>query len=391
MTIISNDRMSKTLVYYAGFIGLGMVAASLGPTLPGLAENSQSALSEVSFLFTARALGGLVGSLLAGRLYDHRPGHHILFNALTLLIISLALVPLLPWLWLLTIVLFVVGIAESGLDVGSNTMLIWIHGDKVGPFMNGLHFFFGLGAFLSPIIIARVMLVSAGVNGAYWVLALLLLPLPLLVSRLPSPAIQKADSSNPAGKPADPLLILLIALFFFMYVGAEVSYGGWIYSYVVELHLASETVAAYLNAAFWGGLTIGRLLSIPLTHRLRPRYLLLADLAGCLGCVGLILLRPASLTAAWIGTVGLGFCMASIFPTTFSLAERRMTITGRITSYFFVGVTLGAMTVPWLIGQLFERYSPQSTMTVIFTTLLLALFLLGGVIWASAGRKPLGR
>ena len=83
--------------------------------------------------------------------------------------------------------------------------------------------------------------------------------------------------------------------------------------------------------------------------------------------------------------------MASVFPTTFSLAERRMTITGRITSYFFVGVTLGAMTVPWLIGQLFDRYTPQITMTIIFATLLLALFTLGGVLWASAGRRTLER
>lgn len=386
MTIIADDRMSKTAAYYAGFIGLGMIAASLGPTLPGLAENTQSALSEVSFLFTTRALGGLVGSLLAGRLYDHRPGHRILLVVLSLIIAGMALVPLVPWLWLLTLLLFVVGMAESGLDVGTNTMLIWVHGDKVGPFMSGLHFFFGLGAFLSPIIIARVMVVSEGVTAAYWVLALLLLPLPLLVGRLPSPAIQKADSSNPAGKPADPLLILLIAAFFFMYVGAEVSYGGWIYSYTVRLNLASETVAAYLNAAFWGALTVGRLLSIPLTHRLRPRYLLLADLVGCLASVGLILLRPGSLTAVWVGTLGLGFCMASIFPITFSLAERRMTITGRITSFFFVGVTLGAMSVPWLIGQLFESYTPQVTMTIIFVTLCLALLILGGVLWASAGK-----
>ena len=37
-----------------------------------------------------------------------------------------------------------------------NPLLVWVHGDEVGPAMNGLHFFFGVGAFLSPIIIAVI-------------------------------------------------------------------------------------------------------------------------------------------------------------------------------------------------------------------------------------------
>ncbi len=54
-------------------------------------------------------------------------------------------------------------------------------------------------------------------------------------------------------------------LFFFLYVGAEVGFGGWIFTYAVALDLGSETAAAYLTSAFWGALTFGRLLTIP--HR----------------------------------------------------------------------------------------------------------------------------
>ena len=50
-------RISKTVGYYAAFIALGLVTASLGPTLPGLAENTRSQLGEISFLFTTRSLG----------------------------------------------------------------------------------------------------------------------------------------------------------------------------------------------------------------------------------------------------------------------------------------------------------------------------------------------
>jgi hypothetical protein len=37
--------------------------------------------------------------------------------------------------------IFALGMAEGALDVGGNTLLVWVHQEKVGPFMNGLHFF----------------------------------------------------------------------------------------------------------------------------------------------------------------------------------------------------------------------------------------------------------
>ena len=68
-------RISKTASYYAAFVALGLVTASLGPTLPGLAENTGTLLSEISYLFTTRSMGYLIGSFLGGRLYDRIKGH----------------------------------------------------------------------------------------------------------------------------------------------------------------------------------------------------------------------------------------------------------------------------------------------------------------------------
>ena len=71
-------RMSKTAAYYLAFVALGLASASLGPTLPGLAENTQTHLREISFLFTARSLGYLLGSFSGGRFYDRKPGHPVM-------------------------------------------------------------------------------------------------------------------------------------------------------------------------------------------------------------------------------------------------------------------------------------------------------------------------
>jgi len=289
-------------------------------------------------------------------------------------------------LWWLAAVLLILGIAEGTLDVGGNTLLVWVHGDKVGPFMNGLHFFFGVGAFLSPIIIAQAVLMSGDITWAYWALALLVLPMVIWILRLPSPSPQVASRDGSVGQ-IDDRLVMLIALFFFLYVGAEVSFGGWIFTYAIGLDLTNETSAAYLTSAFWGALTIGRLLAIPIAASFRPRTILFSDLVGCLVCIGIILYWSNSLTATWIGTIGIGFSMASVFPTIISLAERRMTITGRVMGWFFVGASAGAMLLPWLIGQFFESIGPRVTMSILWIDLALALIVFAGLIIYSSKPK----
>ncbi|MEZ4592582.1 MAG: MFS transporter [Chloroflexota bacterium] len=282
------------IAYFFAFIALGMASAALGPTLPGLAEQTRTQLSGISFLFATRSLGYLAGSILAGRVLDRLPGHPLLIGLLMMMGLSLAFVPLIGQLWLLTFVMLVAGITEAGVDVGTNTLMVWRFGEKVGPYMNSLHFFFGLGAFLSPIIIAQTMLATdGGIRLGYWVLALMVLPAVLLFLRFPSLPIRHRDTAvdNPQ---ANTLLILLVAGFLFLYVGAEVSYGGWVYTYATTLGLSSTTAAAYLTSFFWGALTLGRLLSIPIAAKLRPRTLLGGALGGALLSMGVLLLGKAA-------------------------------------------------------------------------------------------------
>ena len=67
------------------------------------------------------------------------------------------------------------------------------------------------------------------------------------------------------------VLIILISAFFFLYCGAEIGFGAWVFTYSTRLGLANETDAALLNSAFWGAVTAGRLLSIPIASKVRPR------------------------------------------------------------------------------------------------------------------------
>lgn len=348
-----------------------MAAASLGPTLPGLAEQVGVQISRMGFLFSARSVGFLLGALLVGRLYDRLPGHRLLTLALFGVALLMAMVPLLSSFWLITAVFFLLGLSESGIDVGSNTLIVWLHGKAVGPYMNGLHFFFGVGSFLAPIIIAQVITLPNGMQWAYWMLALLMLPAVLYVSRIPSPAMPETAQSAIAGVINWPV-VGLIALFFFLYSGAEIAYGGWIYTYALATGTGTASSAAYLTSIFWASLTLGRLVGIPVAARLRAREILLIDLTGSLLSLGLILIAPEATAVVWTGTIALGLFMASIFPTTLTMAERNTNVSGAVTSYFFVGASLGGMTIPWLVGRQFEQSGSQAVMVIIFGCLVVA-------------------
>ena len=365
----------QTIGYFGIYIGLGLFIASLGPTLPELAKNTGSHLDEISILFIARALGYLLGSLRIGKAYDRLPGHVLL--AVVLLVIGgmLFLSPIISQLWLLAIVMLIFGVGEGGVDVGGNTLLMWVHGRKVGPFMNGLHFFFGVGAFITPILFAQTILYSGGIILGYWIVALYTIPLALWLIRTPAPP-PPTRTEEEMKVPTDVLLVVLISAFYLFYVAAEASFGGWIFTYTKAMGLGGPSNAAYLTSAFWGALTAGRLLGIPIASRYRPRTILIVDMIGCLFSVGVILIWPSSLVAIWVGTIGLGFSMASLFPTMLLVAGRRMTLIGNVTRWFFVGAGLGGMILPWVIGQVFEDFGPQITMILIAFDLLLTLLII---------------
>ncbi len=364
--------ISKTVVYYASFVALGLALASLGPTIQGLADQTQTKLHEISFLFMTRSMGYLIGSLFGGRLYDRLPGHPLLAASLVVMAVTLGLTPMMMQLWMLIGLFLVMGIAEGSLDVGGNTLLAWVHRVNLGPFMNGLHFFFGVGAFLAPIVIAQMMFWGEGIGWAYRTLALLILPTAGAVLLLPSPRIQSPARTEGGGH-GTAWLIVLIALCFFVFVGAEVGIGNWIYTYAIAQNLSDPTAAAYLTSAFWGAMTLGRLLAIPLSTRVSPAAMLWGDLIGGLVSVGIILIWPQVLVAIWVGTIGAGLSVASMFASLLAFSQEHMTISGRVTGWFFVGSSTGAMCVPWVIGQFFESIGPTVTMVVVLVDLGMAV------------------
>ncbi len=368
-TLLARRRISA--VYFFIFIVLGLSNGIVGPTLPSLARQTGSTLSQISLLFSAQSLGYLLGSAGSGRFFDRWPAHPLLMGMMLLLAAALITAPFVNLLFLLITVFFVIGLAQSTVDVGGNALLVWVHGNQVGPYMNALHFFFGVGAFLSPLLFVALLNHAHGTAWAYIILALLLIPAVLLLRPLPSP--QNPSASRPGVESrAQNHLALLISLLFFLFVGAEMSYAGWIYTYALRQGVADAITAGYLTSLFWGALTLGRLLAIPLARKLPPARMLMLDIGGQMLAIGLLLVAGGRGPVVWIASFGFGISIASVFPTLMSLAERHMPIHGRTTSWFLVAASVGVMIMPWSIGQLFERTGPQGLAWMLAIALFLA-------------------
>lgn len=385
---IDQGKTYKSTYYFAtygaAFIAVGLSAAALGPMLPFLADQVNVSLSQISFVFTAASFGYMIGSAGGGRLFDQFRGHFLMLIAMLLLVIMVFLIPLTAHIYILLVILFLLGLGQGVLDVGANVSILWVYQAKVGPYMNALHFFFGAGAFLSPIILHQVMRWTGGqLTWPFWTLAILSIPGIIGFWLLPSPKNPEKDAiANKADPPKTGLVIAMVILFF-LYVGVEGGFGGWIFTYVTETQIASATSASYINALFWGTLTLGRLLAVRFSKKILPSKLLTGNFILAILFLGLILLFPRTLWVIWVSSAGLGLALSSIFPTLLVLGESRLKISGSVTGLFFLGVSLGGTLIPMGLGQIFEYIGSYQVMLALIILTGLGLMVLFALIVTS--------
>jgi FHS family Na+ dependent glucose MFS transporter 1 len=374
-------RLTITAAYYLAFVTLGLAVGATGPVLPMLAKHTSTALEGISVIFITSSLGYMAGTWMGGRAYDRFPGHQLMAAALVLLSLMEFFLPIVSALWLLAAVFAVLSFFQGSVDVGANTLLIWQHGSQVGPFINGLHFSFGFGAFVAPIIVAQIAGLSGDIHWVFWLFAIIDIPIALWIWTLPSPVVRAR--ANAAGQPrtrVSPWVLAPLVAFFFFYVGLESGYGNWLYTYATTLNLADAAGAAYLTSTFWGAFTLFRLIGVWISTRISPTRVLFINFGGAAVGLGLVMLLPASQAALWAGTIVLGASIASIFPTMLTLAEQRLRLTGSITSWFFVGGGVGHMILPWVIGQVFTPLGPTSMIVFIMVDLVFNVLILALVV-----------
>ncbi|XP_053384560.1 uncharacterized protein LOC123537019 [Mercenaria mercenaria] len=178
---------------------------------------------------------------------------------------------------------------------------------------------------------------------------------------------------------AKAVLIVLLGVFFFCYMGLEVTFGALVTTFAVDFNKWPKEQGAMAAAIFWGSLATGRGLSIFLSKCCGPRVMLIIDLifmiiGGLVLSIGIHVYDKL----LWLGTLILGLGMSSAFPAGISWAENYFHLTGKSTAVFVIGSALGQMIVPVVTGYLYENLGAIVLMysSLVLSILSLVIFIL---------------
>lgn len=410
-----------TVTLCSVFWSFGLCVAFLGPTLLDLGCKTSTVFSTMSWVFFSQSLFILLGSACGGILVQRFTPNVLLLVGTIMMTVTMSFIPLCRILGALAFVLAVMGYFMGTIDTVANVSMIRIYGKDVSPFLQALHFFYGVGAFVSPMIAQPFLLnedcspfidnsteavdhfedneilpattlkeaqIKTHIDYAFWIMALLMVPVILLTMSLvgrelygryfgggdfnqnkqgqyestdteTSATEERGDNIPPATTFQTILISLLCAALMFLYDGLQAAYGGYVYSYAVKGPVRlKRSDAAYLNALFWGMFATGRLISIALATKLAPSFMLFCNISGCIFGMILMLLMSHNQTVLIVGTCILGIFMSSVFPTALSLTEQYIHVTPTITSFLVFGAALGEMSMPVILGHEFERTGP---------------------------------
>ncbi|KFO30514.1 Sodium-dependent glucose transporter 1A, partial [Fukomys damarensis] len=388
----------------------GMSVGILGPTFQDLAVNVNRNISSLSLIFVGRASGFFCGSMIGGILFEYM--NHVFLLGVSMLATTVGayLIPFCKTAVLLIAVMSIFSVAFGILDTGGNVLILALWGDKGAPHMQALHFSFALGAFLAPLLakLALGTTVSAenhtepdlhppALNqspeagpdplfaapddlnllwayasvGAYtFVVSVFLFA---LFFKKPSKHGKSTASAQVSRRAKyHKALLCLLFMFFFFYVGAEVTYGSYVFSFATTHVGMEESEAAGLNSIFWGTFAACRGLAIFFATCLQPgTMIVLSNIGSLVSSLFLVLFHKNPL-CLWIATSVYGASMATTFPSGISWLEQYTSINGKSAAFFVIGACLGDMAIPAVIGILQGQYPDLPV--VLYTCLGSAIF-----------------
>ncbi|KAJ6593097.1 major facilitator superfamily domain-containing protein [Mycena capillaripes] len=167
----------------------------------------------------------------------------------------------------------------------------------------------------------------------------------------------------------------LLALFLFVYVGVEVTIGGWIVSFMVAVRGGGPS-AGYISAGFFGGLTLGRIVLLPVNKKIGERRVVYLYGVFAIALELVIWLVP-SLIGGAISVSFVGLMLGPIYPIAMNHAGRvfpRWLLTGSI-GWIAAIATAGAAVVPFITGAIASKTGIKSLEPVVVGMLAVMLVL----------------
>ncbi len=417
------DAMAPALPVTAlgltGYLFIGTAAVLIPSVMPFITDEYMATgltLTAIGLIFPARAVGGILGNLLAGVASDRLGYSKLVWIAALALAASMVLVAG-AGLWLLFLAGFaLISIVQASLTTGINAMVADANRDSRARALNVLHGVYAVGATISPLVFAIVL--EQGVPWRWTMAATGLIWLAygavalLLVRRIsPSTASPAGPAAPAAGDPAraqgpeqkktpkggvmasilsslwvelhDALTanlgmlrnagFLSLFLIAFIYNGVAFSLLGWVALFMQESAGFSTFSSISMISVFYIALTAGRFLCAAYAERLGYAATLL------ILAVGLALTYPLvifSTTAAplVIGIFLTGLTLSGLFPTALAYGTRLYPQhSGAVTGDLNVAMTIGTMLPPLWTAIFSDLWSFQTALGINYTMALLLL------------------
>jgi FHS family glucose/mannose:H+ symporter-like MFS transporter len=340
-----------TTLVHVDFLVTGVVMTFLGPMLPVLTSRWSLTDEKAGYLLFAQFFSSMFGMLSSGPLVQ-RIGYRLtLIIGLLLMASGMALLASGPWLVGMTAVC-VLGVGHGITTPAGNLRTGEVNPHRRASALNIINAVWGFGAVISPFLVNlaqrahRLPLFLYGTAAAL----LILLPAFLFTRFEPDTRIHAAHSPAPGQSVWNNRLLPVICVLFFIYVGSETSFGGWLTLYSSRMGTGQHSFWAMPASFFWGALLAGRALA-PLALKFH-RETTIARIGLTLALAGGLAVVAAHTMGLLIpGAVLAGLGLASIFPISVSLFPQWFEeSTTTASSPIFASGNVGGAVLPWLVG-----------------------------------------
>ena len=353
------------IIIYLAFISLGLPDSLLGSAWPVMQADLSVGFSSAGIISMIVCGGTIISSLFSGKLIHRFGTGKLTFISVTMTALALlgfSVFPSFIWLCIMAIPL---GLGAGSVDAALNNFVALHYEAK---HMSWLHCFWGVGATSGPIIMSLFIAKKNGWQKGFFTISLIQFTLVfLLFITLPVwKRLEKNDGKTSAddeknAEKISPLKIpgvKLALVSFVCYCATESTAGLWGSSYLVNYKGFSADDAARGISLFYGGITLGRLLTGFLTMKFNNRILIRSGQIICIiGAIFLLAPLPTYFSLIGLILVGLGCapiypCMLHETPTRFGTSASQ-SIMGIQMAFAYIGSTF----MPPILGFIASKTS----------------------------------
>ena len=305
-------------VIYLIFISLGLPDSLLGSGWPKMQVFFGVPSSCAGYVSMTICFMTIVSALISPGMIRRFHTKWIVIVSIGLTVLGLLGFSISAQFWMLFLFAVPYGLGAGSIDAAVNHYVANHYPSSV---MNFLHCFYGVGAVISPCIMAQALKVARWNEGYRWtayiqmgILLVCVLSLPLW-KRNEAAAEEKNEDSAGIRETLRVPGVLLTLVAFFAYCSGENTCFLWTPSYFAGTrpYLSDQTVASFGSLIF-GGLMLGRLISGFISNRLGDKRLIRIGIAVELFGILLVILPVGGYIMAAIGFVVIGTGMGPVYP-----------------------------------------------------------------------------